>query len=78
VSAESDATEQFTAANIFKTPEQQMRILEKLSTNFLFQGLEPAQQRDVIANMTEKLVSPGDYVIREGTSSVSAWTETRL
>lgn len=66
MSAESDATEQFTAANIFKTPEQQMRILEKLSTNFLFQGLEPAQQRDVIANMTEKIVSPGDYVIREG------------
>ena len=49
-----------------KTLDQQMRILDKLKDNFLFQGLDYEQQKNIIDAMTEKVVAPGDFVIRQG------------
>ena len=66
MSAESDKLDAYVQQKVFKTMDQKMRIQEKLNENFLFQGLDFQQQSAIIDAMTERKVSPGEFVIRQG------------
>ncbi|KAJ3116648.1 hypothetical protein HDU96_009101 [Phlyctochytrium bullatum] len=69
VSAESMAPS--TDANyervvIPKTDEQRSRIDASIRSNFLFRACDEEQYADVVAAMSEKRVTPGEEVIRQG------------
>ena len=69
VSAESMAPttdDNYVKVNIPKTDEQRKRIESAISQNFLFKRLEEEQYNDVVNAMSEKRVSAGEEVIKQG------------
>ncbi len=49
-----------------KTDDQKSRIVAKLGESFLFQGLDGPVTANLVDAMTEKAVTFGEHVIREG------------
>ena len=69
VSAESMAPtldKDFVKVIIPKTEEQKSRISKSIHNNFLFRSCDEEQYTDVVNAMSEKRVSPGDEVIKQG------------
>jgi cAMP-dependent protein kinase regulator len=58
--------EHFQPRVIPKSHEQKQKIIERLSRAFMFSALDEKEREIVVNAMEERVVQPGDYVIRQG------------
>ena len=58
----------FVRKQVVKTTETIERIQAAIANNFMFNALDPDQQRDIIDAMEEKLVNALDVVIQQVSS----------
>jgi len=57
---------EYIRRSVPKTADQQSRIIARLGESFLFQGLDGPVTTSLVDVMTERIVTSGEYVIREG------------